>query len=230
LNRFFYIILLAFLPLVFSYGQVLDKQRVIQATGIISDEDNLPVPGVSVISFKLRRGTISESSGIYNVLSLPGDTIWLSALGYKSAWYKVPTDIESKQFTKDIILLNDTIAIKEVFILPWKNYEEFKRAVLAEKPLKPEIVNMYANLASIQKTILNSSNYAVSPEAGFRMSMQQNANALYSKGQSPVNNLLNPFAWAKLFSGLKNGLLKNQKTTTPATTKAKAKIKKKKKK
>jgi hypothetical protein len=221
-------VILVLLPFIVANGQVTDKVRLIQVTGIISDEESNPVPGVSVISHKLRRGTISELSGIYNLISMPGDTIWLSALGYKITTILVPPDLDSRLFTKDIVLLNDTIAIKDVIILPWKNYEEFKRAVLAEKNTKPEIINMYENLASIQNSISNTYNYQVTPEAGFRMAMQQNANALYTRGQFPSNNLLNPFAWAKFFSGIKNGLLKNQKSNQPASTKAKIKKKKKK--
>jgi hypothetical protein len=208
-------------------GQLADKERIIQITGIITDEDSSPVPGVSVVSHKLRRGTISELTGIYNLISLPGDTIWFSALGYKPAMIIAPTDSNSRQYTKDVVLLNDTIVIKDVVILPWKNYEEFKRDVLAEKNTKPEIINMYENLASIQQSISNTYNYTVSPEAGYRMAMQQNANALYSRGQSPVNNLLNPFAWAKFFSEIKHGLFKNQKFNKPAKTKAKISKKKK---
>lgn len=199
-----------------------------QVTGIISDEENNPVPGVSIMSHKLRRGTISELSGIYNIISLPGDTILFRALGFKNASITIPIELETKQLTQDVKLQNDTIVIKDVVIFPWRSYEEFKRAVLAQKNTKPEIINMYENLASIQNSILNAPNYSVSPEAGYRMAMQQNANALYSKGQSPVNNLLNPFAWAKFFSGIKHGLFKNQKFNQPASTKAKIKKKKKK--
>jgi hypothetical protein len=215
-----------FLPLVITKGQITDRERLIQVTGIISDEESNPVPGVSIISHKLRRGTISELSGIYNVISMPGDTIRLSALGYKNAEIIVPSDIGTRQYTKDVVLLNDTIAIKDVVIMPWKNYEEFKREILAEKKIKPEIKNMYDNLASVQNSIINSSNYKVSPEAGYRMAMQQNANALYTRGQYPANNLLNPFAWAKLVSGIKHGLLKNQKSSPQASTKAKIRKKK----
>jgi hypothetical protein len=226
LNRYFLIVIVAFLPLYIVSGQVTEKQRVIQVTGIISDEESNPVPGVSIISQKLRRGSISELTGIFNILSLPGDTIWLTALGYKNGSIVIPSHYEEKQYTKDITLSNDTIAIKDVVILPWKNYEEFKREVLADRPVKQELLNMYENLASIQQAINSTASYRSSPEAGFRMAMQQNANALYSKGQSPYNNLLNPFAWAKFFSGLKNGLLKNQKSTAQPSTKAKVKKKK----
>jgi CarboxypepD_reg-like domain len=221
LNRLFYLIILAFLPLLIINGQVADKGRIVQVTGIVSDEESNPVPGVSVISHKLKKGTISELSGIYNIISIPGDTIWISALGYKNNSFTVPQNIDSKQFTKDIKLLNDTIAIKDVVILPWKNYEEFKREVLADRIIKPEILNMYENLASIQQSIANTYNYSISPEAGYRMAMQQTANALYSRNQSPVNNLLNPFAWAKFFNDIKHGLFKNEKFNKTKSTKTK---------
>lgn len=227
MKRFLLFAVLSLFPLAITRGQVTERDRLIQVTGIISDEEKNPVPGVSIISYKLKRGSISEVSGIYNVLSLPGDTIWFSALGYKKSSIIVPPEFGVKQYTRDIILLADTISIKEVIILPWKNYEEFKRAVLAERHIDQATLNMYKNLASIQASMLNTPNYAVTPEAGYRMAMMQNANALYSKGQSPVNNLFNPFAWAKLFSGIKNGLFKNQTFNKPANTKVKPKKNKK---
>jgi len=227
LNRLSLLIILSFLPLLIINGQVADKGRIVQVTGIVSDEESNPVPGVSIISNKLRKGTISELSGIYNIISIPGDTIRVSALGYKNTSFVIPQDIETRQLTKDVKLFNDTIAIKDVVILPWKNYEEFKRDVLADRVIKPEILNMYENLASIQQSIANTYNYTVSPEAGYRMAMQQTANALYSRNQSPVNNLLNPFAWAKFFNGIKHGLFKNEKFNKTKSTKTKV-VKKKK--
>ena len=229
MNRVLYIVILLTLPLFITItsGQVAEKDRLIQVTGIVSDQEENPVPGVTIISHKLRKGTISEISGIYNLVSVPGDTIWLTALGYKNTMLVLPDIVDTRLITKDITLLNDTIVIKDVIILPWKNYEEFKREVLAGIKTPPEVINMYDNLAAIQNSIANTSNYRVSPEAGYRYAMQQNGNALYTKGQYPANNLLNPFAWAKFFSGLKNGLLKNQKSDQAESTKAKKKKKKK---
>jgi hypothetical protein len=231
LNRIIFISLLALIQLASTYGQFGEREKVIQVTGIISDYERHPVQGASVISQKLGRGSISEESGIYNVIALPGDTIWLSALGYRSTQVYVPYILDTKQITKDILLLNDTINIKDVIILPWKTYAQFKRDFLTERKPIPEIVNMYQNLATIEQTLAITHNYSVTPEAGFRMAMQQNANALYYRGQSPVNNLLNPFAWAKFVNGLKSGLMKNEQssssTTKPAKT-TKSKVKKKK--
>lgn len=225
-RKFFYIAILLVFPFIITKGQVTAKKRLIQVTGIISDEENNPVPGVSIISQKLRNSTISELSGIYNIISMAGDSISFKALGYKETAILIPGDLSSRQFTKDVMMKNDTIVIKAVVIFPWKNYEEFKRAVLSQNNSKPEISNMYDNLASIEYSLLNTTNYMVSPEAGYRMAMQQNANALYTKGQSPVNNLLNPFAWAKFINGIKNGLFKNQKSTQDEYYQAKVKKKK----
>jgi hypothetical protein len=40
--------------------------------------------------------------------------------------------------------------------------------------------------------------------------MQQEAERIMTRNQTPVNNLFNPFAWAKFIEGLKNGLLRNK--------------------
>lgn len=225
MNRFLYIVILLFLPLLLTIGQITNKDKYIQVSGIISDADSNPVPNVNVISLKLRRGTTSEQTGIYSLISLPGDTIFFSALGYKKIQVYIPAIIEGRHFTHDVILMNDTINIKDVVILPWKTYDDFKRAVLANRSVKPEIQNMYDNMASIQYSILNSSDAKISPEAAYRYVMLQNANAMMTKNQYPVNNLLNPFAWAKFFKEIKNGLFKSHKNQQSNT---KAKVKKKK--
>jgi hypothetical protein len=226
LNRVLYIIILSVLPLFIINGQVKNGDKFIQVSGIISDEESHPVPHVSIISHKLRRGTLSELTGIYSIISLPGDTIYLSALGYKNTLVFVPMNVEGRQFTKDIVLQFDTIVIKDVVILPWKTYEEFKRDMLTEVPMKPEIRNMNDNLAALRQSILNSSGSSIYPEAAYRYAMRQNFNAMSTRNQYPVNNLLNPFAWAKFFNGVKHGLLKNQKSTKTSSTKAKVRKKK----
>lgn len=226
MKRIFYLFFLALLPLLSAYGQETERYKLVQVSGIITNDENSPVPHASIISTRIRRGTISEVTGIYSLISVPGDTVFVSALGYKKYTFSVPLVIDDKLYKKDIILVSDTISIEGVTILPWRNYEEFKRDVLASIPvMKPEVRYMYENLASIQATLNNNPSYSVSPEAGYRLAMQQNANNVMTRNQTPVNNLLNPFAWAKFFSGVKSGLLKNQKTARPVRQE---KVKKKK--
>jgi hypothetical protein len=224
LKKTLYTILLFLTPFIAGISQVVEKHSLIQVNGIITDDEKNPVPRVSIISRKLRRGTISEREGIYSLISLPGDTVYVSALGYKRITFTVPITIDGRLYKKDISLVSDTISIEGVSIFPWKSYGEFKKEFLAnQQVMSPQIRNMYENLASIKTTLENAPSYGASPEAAYRMAMQQVGNANYTRGQTPANNLLNPFAWAKFFSGVKNGLLKNEKS--PEKVK-KAKVKK----
>lgn len=207
------------------YGQEDEAVRYIQVSGIITDAYHRPVAGVSIISKKLRRATASEPSGIYSITSTTGDTIFFRALGYKRYHTVIPVNYKDKNATADIVLEQDTIEIEAVNILPWKTYSDFLRDVTKERPVDPKIENMNDNIASIYVAIANQTGVVASPEAGFRFAMEQNFNATATRGQYPVNNLLNPFAWAKFINGLKNGMLKNQKITKPAKA---AKVRKKK--
>jgi CarboxypepD_reg-like domain len=230
LNRLSYTIVLLFISFLALHGQIIERQPFIQVSGLIVDETYQPVAGVAVISKKLKRGAVSELSGIYSIPSVRGDTIFFRALGYKRYHTIIPESFEGKQCNVDILLEADTISIKEVTILPWKTYNDFLKDITREKPLDPIIENMNDNLASIYVALSNQNDLRISPEAGYRYAMEQNFSAMATKNQYPVNNLLNPFAWAKFVNGIKHGLFKNQKFTPPTEAKVRKKIKKKEKK
>jgi len=209
-----------------ALSQISEREKYVQVSGIITDEFYRPVPGVAVVSKKLKRGTLSERSGIYSITSTPGDTIFFRALGFKRYHTIIPETFEESHCEVDIALENDTIQIKEVNVMPWKNYSEFIKDVTRTRPVDPIIENMNDNIASIYVAISNQSNYKISSEAGFRYAMEQNFTAAATRGQYPINNLLNPFAWSKFINGIKNGLFKNQKFTKPANAKVRKKVKK----
>ena len=79
--------------------------------------------------------------------------------------------------------------------MPWKNYSYFIKEITRERPVDPIIQNMNDNIASIYVAIANPSSNRVSPEAGYMYSMEQNFVGTATRGQYPINNLLNPFAW-----------------------------------
>ncbi len=199
-------------------------EKFVQVSGFITDDSNRAVPGVAIISLKLHRGTLSETSGIYSITSIPGDTILFRALGFKKYHTIIPSTFKDRSCTVDVVLEPDTIEIAEVTILPWKTYSDFIKDMTKERPKDPIIENMNDNLASIYVAITKNAGTKVTPEAGFRYAMEQNFNAMATRNQYPVNNLMNPFAWAKFISGVKNGLFKNQKFDKPV----KAKVRKKK--
>ena len=226
MNRLFYTIIFFILSFLIVDGQTNETERFVQVNGIITDESYMPVQGVAVISKKLRRGAVSERTGIYSITSTPGDTIFFRALGFKRYHTIIPESYEEKHCKVDIVLDIDTIPIAEITILPWKSYNEFIREMAKERPVDPIIENMNDNLASIYVAIANQTGIRVSPEAGYRYAMEQNFSALSTRNQYPVNNLLNPFAWAKFIDGIKKGLFKNQKYNKPVNAKVRKKIRK----
>ncbi len=226
MNKALYTIILVLFAINILNGQVENSDRFIQVSGIISDEGGRLVSGVAIISKKLRRGTVSEVSGIYSITSAPGDTVFFRALGYKRYHTVIPYDYGSNYANVDIRLEFDTLRIEGVNILPWKTYSEFIRDITQEKPVDPIIENMNDNLASIYVALQNETGLKVSPEAGYKYVMEQNFNALATKNQFPVNNLMNPWAWSKFVKGIKNGLFKNQKFNKPQEAKVRKKVKK----
>jgi hypothetical protein len=224
LNKYFYITFLLLLNTSGIYSQTGVAERYVQVSGMIVDEEHRPVPGVSIISRKLRRGAFSERTGIYSITSIPGDTIYFRAVGFKRYHTIIPESFEARNCNVDIVLDIDTIHIEEVTILPWRTYNEFLKDITKERPVDPLIENMNDNITSIYIAIANEKGVMISPEAGFKYAMDQNFSAMSTRNQFPVNNLLNPFAWAKFINGVKNGMFKNQKFVKPV----KAKVVKKK--
>lgn len=211
MNRYLYIILLLGFLTPAVLGQEDERERYVQVSGIITDISYQPVQGVSVISRKLRRATVSEYTGIYSITSTPGDTIFFRALGFKRYHTIIPENYSERHANVDIVLEADTIQIEAITIMPWKSYSDFIQDMSKRRPDDPLMDNMNENLASIYVAIANDAGVRVTPEAGYRYAMQQNFNNIATRNQSPVNNLLNPFAWAKFINSLKSGLFKNQK-------------------
>lgn len=203
------------LSVLIANGQTTEKERFFQVSGIITDDGNNAISNVGVVSLKLKRGSLSEKSGIYSITSTPGDTILFKALGFKKKFIILPQTFEGRHFYADVMLSTDTIPIAGVDILPWKTYSDFIRDMTTPIPVPPEIENMNDNLASVYAQVANTTGVRITPEAGYKYASEQNFSAMSTRGQLPVNNLLNPFAWAKFINGVKNGLLKNQRSQKP---------------
>ncbi|MFO7851017.1 MAG: carboxypeptidase-like regulatory domain-containing protein [Bacteroidota bacterium] len=194
-----------------AFSQEISPRHYVQVNGLVFDDESMPVKYVNIISKGLRTGTTTDERGIFSIISYPGDTLIFSSIGYQPAFVRIPPGVDSPVYTIDVTMEIDTINIGSVLVLPWKTYEEFKRAVVDYvSPREIEIKNMENNLALIESQI--NEDLDITPEAGYRYAMQQEAERVMTGHQMPVNNLFNPFAWAKFIKGLKEGLLKNKKS------------------
>ncbi len=70
MRKLIFITILCSLTLIPAKSQVSGQERpekFVQVSGIITDELLRPVQGVAVVSKKMRRGIISERTGIYSL-------------------------------------------------------------------------------------------------------------------------------------------------------------------
>jgi len=195
---------------IFTAGNVIGQERqYIQFSGFVMNEESEPLPYVHIISMQTRRGTISDRNGIFSIITEPQDTIIFSSVGYKLTYFELPAMILDYHYTHDVIMERDTILLEEVIVFPWPTYEEFKEAFLSLELPEDDYDFAIRNLAIIQAQI--EGNEIPSPGVAYKQVMEKQLLQNYTYGQYPINNLLNPLAWARFFDALKRGKLKIQR-------------------
>ena len=178
-----------------------------------------PIPFAHIVVKKDYRGTVSDPTGMFTIITYPRDTLFVSCMGYKLRKIPVP-DIsyeESKHYIRDIIMEEDVIALSEVVIFPWKTYKEFKDAFMALELPEDDLKRAYRNIAIVQEQIYNAiANRTASPTANFRDMMASQTNRMMTYGHMyPTYSIANPMAWAQFFQALRNGEFKKKENSSP---------------
>lgn len=193
----------------FSYSQVEESEpeKVIQFTGVVLDSDSSAIPGVHIYTPVFGRGTSTNQYGFFSMPALEGDSLVISAVGFKKATYVVP---KIKNSTLKVIfqLKQDTELLDEVQVYNMPpTAEAFKKAVLAVR-LPDEYSNIDKNLdpATLQKM------YKTLPADGsmnHRWFVQEQAYYNQTKNSVRINPLLNPMSWVEIYRAIKRGDFSN---------------------
>ena len=192
----------------FSYSQVEEEtEKVIQFTGVVLDADSSAIPGVHIYTPVFGRGTSTNQYGFFSKPALEGDSLVVSAVGFKKTTYVVPKIKTSTlkvifQLKEDTQLLNEV----QVYNMP-PTAEAFKKAVLAVR-LPQEYSNIDRNLdaATLQEM------YRSLPADGsmnHRWFVQEQAYYNQTKNSVRINPLLNPMSWVEIFRAIKRGDFSN---------------------
>ena len=86
-------------------GQVAIKGKVV-------DDQNIPLPGVSILVKDTFKGTMSDMDGNYNISASPGDTLVFSMVGMVSQSVLV-----GNRTVIDIMLMTETTLMDEVVVI-----------------------------------------------------------------------------------------------------------------
>jgi hypothetical protein len=188
-----------------------DDSDLVQFSGIVRDLQHIPLPDVNIIILNDRRGTTSDSRGMFSFIVHPNDTILFSHLGHKGTIHVIPDSLAGHQYPADIFMVSDTFKLAEVRIYPWKTYQEFKEAFLALDLPDDDEQRAYHNIALIKTQIrMNRDGLSPSPTINFREVMRQEYNQLYTAGQTPYFTIFDPVRWARFFDALKKGEFKQE--------------------
>lgn len=182
-------------------------QEVIQFTGVVLDQDSVGVPGVHIYTPIYGRGTSTNSYGFFSMPALEGDSLIISAVGFKKSRYVIP-EIDGQTLKVIFRLIPDTTVLNEVQVynLP-PTADAFKKAILAmQLPSQYDNINRNLDPAVLKEM------YMTLPADGsmnHRWFVQQQAIYDRTRNSVPVNPLLNPMAWVELFKSIKRGDFKN---------------------
>lgn len=187
-----------------------EDKKVIQFSGVIVSGDSLkPVPYVSVMVKNTYRGTLSDYYGFFSFVAQANDTIEFSSVGYSKSQYVIPGDLKENRYSIIQMLQKDTILLKETVIYPWPTREQFEIAFLQMQVPDDDLERARKNLSS-EKMGEISVQLPMDAGLNYKNATQQYNTRLYNAGQIPMNNLLNPIAWAKFVQAWKNGEFKRK--------------------
>lgn len=188
----------------------LDSSKLVQLSGVaISESDLNPLPYTTIYDKSIKKGVISDYYGFFSLVVLPGDTLIFSSYSYKTSTYIVPDTLVDNRYSMIHMLQRDTVNLPSVTVYPWPSREDFSRAFVNMEPYDDAIRRAQRelsgeSLAFVAARLDNDASLA------YGYAQNQRYSKLYTNGQLPVNNLLNPYSWAKLIQDWKAGKLSKQ--------------------
>ena len=181
--------------------------NLIQLSGVVVSEETLePMPYTTIFNKTKRNGVIADYYGYFSLVTYPGDTLFFSFYGMKSSSFIVPDTLTDNRYSIIHMLHKDTLNLPAVVVYPWPSREEFARAFLEMKPYDDALRIAQRQLSGESLAFIAAK---LDGDASLAYGMTQNEQytQLYTNGQLPVNNLLNPYSWAKLVKDWKDGKL-----------------------
>ncbi len=188
-----------FLIVAFSFAQKpkeTKKEYYIQFSGVVLDQDSMTsIPFVSILVNDKGR-TVSDYYGFFTVIASPGDEVKFLALTHKTRSYKISDTTTSKYISVIQVLTRDTIELQTVDVYPWPTKEEFKKAFLALDLNETDYDRADKNLNKQALSYIER-NMTVSGSETYKNVQQNYYTKVYTAGQQPQIQLLNPVAWAQ---------------------------------
>lgn len=211
LNSLFITLLLSYVVSTAANAQETpDSLKLIQLSGVIVSESDLsPLPYTTVFDKTVGRGVMADYHGYFSFVTHPGDTLFFSFYGYKISTFIVPDTLTDNRYSIIHMMQKDTVNLPEITIYPWPSKEEFARAFTEMNPTDDAIKRAQRELSG-ESLAFAAARVKADASLAHGYAQNQMYTQIYTRGQIPGNNLLNPYAWSKLVSDWKAGKLKRE--------------------
>jgi hypothetical protein len=199
-----------FIASIASAQETQDSMKLIQLSGVIVSESDLnALPYTTVFDKTAGRGVMADYYGYFSFVTHPGDTLFFSFYGYQTSTFIVPDTLTDNRYSIIHVMHKDTVNLPEITVYPWPSREEFARAFV-EMNVTDDAVRKAQRELSGESLAFVAARVKTDASLAHAYSQNQMYTQIYTRGQMPGNNILNPYAWSKLVSDWKSGKLKRQ--------------------
>lgn len=203
-------LILLFLLLIFNSVAQNSEEKLIQLSGVVLADGTLDqLPYTTIIDLSTKKGTLSDYYGFFSLVVRPGDSLAFTSVGYKSGTYVVPDTLKDNWYSIIHVLKFDTVTLKEVVVYPWPSRENFAKAFVEMEPYTDAFQRAKQQLSG-ENLAFQAAKLQGDASLTYGTTQAQMYTQIYSHGQQPSNNLLNPYAWAKFIDEWKKGNLKRK--------------------
>ncbi|WP_422008365.1 carboxypeptidase-like regulatory domain-containing protein [Roseivirga pacifica] len=198
-----FFVIIAMLSGIDLSAQDKEDLQIVQLSGLAMNSDSTQIiPGVHIYDPKRGRGIPTDYKGWFSKAFLAGDTLMVSAIGFKNIQYVVPDD-QGDRVTVIFSLQEEVTELAEVVINPFPSEEIFKEAILAMNLTEDQQNVLNSFQPDVVQDLVRNMSIEGSPGMNYRYMMNQQFVNLQQQAGPQTNPLLNPFAWAQFINSLK---------------------------
>jgi len=185
------------------------QPNLVQFSGVIVTDSQMPVPFTNILIKNSYRGTMSDVYGYFSFVGQEGDTILFSAVGFKRSQYVIPDSLGQNKYSLIHVLKLDTVLLDQFVVTPWPSREQFRDAFLGLRLPEDDYQIAMRNLSPAEM-MQRMENLPPDAYTSFRYAMAADQTRLYNSGGTPSINLFNPIAWAQFLQAWQNGDFKKK--------------------
>jgi hypothetical protein len=182
---------------------------IVEVTGVVftgRGASQVPVPFATVTHKKGGRGTLANFSGIFSIVVKKGETLQISALGFRTEELQVPKNYPHPRMSVSIELEETEYELPSAVVFPWPDRDNLRLEFLDMDPGEALALEDVAskNLAERElRRIGKSMKPDGNENADYYLRMQ--ARNLYTfGGQLPPMPIMSPLAWGQFIKSLKD--------------------------